>query len=304
MLSCNSRNVYMKIVVLSRNAALYSTQSIVRAARRRGHDVRVVDHMYADLILERNNLEVEYFGETLSDVDAIIPRIGASATDYGASVIRQFEGQGVFTTLGSQSLLDSREKMRCLQLLAAEGIHVPRSAMTNNLTSLDSILDRIGRSPWVLKLLVSTQGLGVVLAESRQTAKSIFESFYRLKQKALFQQYIPEARGEDIRVLVVDGEIVASMSRKAATGDFRSNLHRGGTSSPVVLTPIEADIARKVAKVLNLHVAGVDLLRSENGPLVIEANASPGLEGIETTTGIDVAGKIIELIERKIKKRT
>lgn len=294
----------MKIVVLSRNAALYSTQSIVRAARRRGHDVRVVDHMYADLILERNNLEVEYFGETLSDVDAIIPRIGASATDYGASVIRQFEGQGVFTTLGSQSLLDSREKMRCLQLLAAEGIHVPRSAMTNNLTSLDSILDRIGRSPWVLKLLVSTQGLGVVLAESRQTAKSIFESFYRLKQKALFQQYIPEARGEDIRVLVVDGEIVASMSRKAATGDFRSNLHRGGTSSPVVLTPIEADIARKVAKVLNLHVAGVDLLRSENGPLVIEANASPGLEGIETTTGIDVAGKIIELIERKIKKRT
>lgn len=293
----------MKIVVLSRNAALYSTQSIVRAARRRGHEVRVIDHMYADLYVERNNLVVEYFGEKLQDVDAVIPRIGASATEYGAAVIRHFEGMNVFTALKSQSLVDSRDKMSCLQKLAANGIHVPKSAMTNNLSSIDRVLDMTGQVPWVLKLLVSTQGLGVVLAESRQTAKSIFESFYRLKQKSLIQQYIGEARGEDVRILVIDGEVVASMSRKAASGDFRSNLHRGGTSVPIKLSSTEAAIARKVSRILGIHVVGVDLLRSEDGPLVIEANASPGLEGIETTTGIDVAAKIIQMVERRVRQR-
>ncbi|MDX1685772.1 MAG: RimK family alpha-L-glutamate ligase [Saprospiraceae bacterium] len=295
--------VDMKIVILSRNAALYSTQSIVRAARRRGHDVKVVDHMYADIHVERNNLVVEYFGQRLDDVDAVIPRIGASATEYGAAVIRQFEGSGVFTTLKSSSLLNSRDKMRCLQILASNGIHIPRSAMTNNLSSVDRLLDIIGSVPWVIKLLVSTQGLGVVKAETRPTAKSIFESFYRLKQKALLQEYIGEAGGEDIRVLVIGGQIAASMSRKSAGGDFRSNLHRGGRSTPVRLTSKEEAIARRVTRVLDLDVAGVDILRSKRGPLVLEANASPGLEGIETTTGIDISNKILQLVERKVRQR-
>lgn len=292
----------MNIVVLSRNAALYSTQSIVRAARYRGHSVRVVDHMYTDLFVERNSLHVSYFGQVLEGVDAVIPRIGASATEYGACVIRQFEGDGVYTTLGSQALLDSRDKMRCLQILATNGIQVPRTAITNNLQTFDQILQRIGGIPVVLKLLVSTQGLGVVLADNKKTATSIFESFYRLKQKTLVQEFISDARGEDIRVFLVDGEIVAAMSRRAAEGDFRSNLHRGGTSVPAKLTPQEEAIARKVARTLKLDVAGIDLLRSSKGPLVLEANASPGLEGIETTTGIDVANKIIQFVERKIRK--
>ena len=293
----------MNIVVLSRNAALYSTQSIVRSARLRGHSVRVIDHMYCDLIVERNNLSVSYFGQKLDNVHAIIPRIGASATEYGSAVIRQFEGAGCFTTLGSQALLDSRDKMRCLQILAANGIKVPKTAMTNNLQSFDALIDEIGHLPVVIKLLVSTQGLGVVLAENRRTATSIFESFYRLKQKTLLQEFIEDAKGEDIRVFIVDGEVVAAMSRTAADGDFRSNLHRGGTSIPARLTSTEEAIARKVARTLKLDIAGIDLLRSSRGPLVLEANASPGLEGIETTTGVDIANKIIQFVERKIRKQ-
>lgn len=259
--------------------------------------------MYCDLIVEKNNLSVSYFGQKLDNVHAIIPRIGASATEYGSAVIRQFEGQNCFTSLGSQALLDSRDKMRCLQILAANGINVPKTAMTNNLQSFDTLIDGIGQLPVVIKLLVSTQGLGVVLAENKRTATSIFESFYRLKQKTLLQEFIEDAKGEDIRVFIVDGEVVAAMSRTAAEGDFRSNLHRGGTSIPARLTSTEEAIARKVARTLKLDVAGIDLLRSSRGPLVLEANASPGLEGIETTTGVDVANKIIQFIERKIRKR-
>ena len=293
----------MNILVLSRNPSLYSTQSIVQAARDRGHVVRVIDHMFVDLVVERNNLTLKYFGRPLDEVDAIIPRIGASATEYGATVIRQFEGSGVISTLRSQSLLDSRDKMRCMQLLAANGIAVPRSVMSNNVSLAEDIVDEIGNLPVVIKLLVSTQGLGVVLAESRKTAASVLESFFRLKQKALVQEFVKEANGEDIRVFLVDGEIVATMKRSAVEGDFRSNLHRGGRSVPVRLTGAEEAVARRAAKLLQLDVAGIDILRSSRGPLVLEANASPGLEGIETTTGVDISNKIIQFVERKVRSR-
>lgn len=289
----------MHVIVLSRNPALYSTRSIVNAGRRRGHSVRVVDHMYCDLIIKRNRLCVEYFGQELDRIDAVIPRIGASATEYGAAVIRQFEAMGVFTTLGSDSLMRSRDKLRCMQLLASKGLDIPHSAMTNNIQSTRSLIERIGDIPTVIKLLVSTQGLGVILANSIQTATSVFESFHRLKQPAMIQEFIKEADGEDIRVLIVHGEVVACMSRKAAQGDFRSNLHRGGTSQLIELSETDKKIALKAASILGLDIAGVDLLRSARGTLVLEVNASPGLEGIETTTGIDISNKIFQYVERQ-----
>jgi len=258
--------------------------------------------MYCDLLVERNELRVSYFGEVLTSIDAIIPRIGASATDYGASVIRQFELNKVFTTLGSESLLNSRDKLKCLQLLGAYGLSVPASAVTNNLQSISQLIEEIGSVPLVIKLLVSTQGLGVVLAENKITATSVLESFHRLKQRSMLQEFIGEAGGTDIRVFIVDGEIVASMQRSAVDGDFRSNLHRGGTSIPTRLSGHEEAVARQSAKILGLDIAGVDLLRSKRGPLVLEVNASPGLEGIETTTGIDISNKIFQYIERRKRK--
>jgi ribosomal protein S6--L-glutamate ligase len=289
----------MNVVVLSRNPALYSTQSIVSAGRQRGHMVRVIDHMFCDLIISNDGMRVEYFGEDLGDVDVVIPRIGASATEYGAAVIRQFEAMGVLTTLPSESLIRSRDKLKCLQVLAAHNIPIPHSAISNDLESTDRLIDLMGGIPIVIKLLVSTQGLGVVLAKSRQTAASVLESFHRLNQKAMYQEFIGESKGEDIRVLVVDGEVVASMSRTAAEGDFRSNLHRGGTSRPIDLSRKDAELALKAARVLGMRVAGVDLLRSDRGTLILEVNASPGLEGIENTTGISISNKIYQYVERR-----
>ena len=293
----------MNIVVLSRNAALYSTQSIVTAGRRRGHHIRVIDHIYCDLVIERNRLKVIYFGEELDNVDVIIPRIGASATEYGAAVIRQFELSGVFSSLSSESLMKSRDKLKCLQILAAHGLKVPLSAVTNNTQSLTQLIDEVGGIPLVVKLLVSTQGLGVVLAENDITAVSVMEAFQRLKRRAMIQEFIEEAGGADLRVFIVDGEIVASMNRKAVDGDFRSNLHRGGTSTLVRLNGEEEAVARKAARVLGLDIAGVDLLRSNRGPLVLEVNASPGLEGIETTSGVDISEKIFHYIERRMRSK-
>ena len=293
------KHIVMHIIVLSRNPALYSTRSIVNAGRKRGHYVRVVDHMYCDLIMKKNHLSVQYFGQELDKVDVVIPRIGASATTYGSAVIRQFESMGVFTTLGSEALMRSRDKLRSMQLLGAAGLGIPASAITNNLNSTQELVEEVGGVPAVIKLLVSTQGLGVLLAENMRTATSIFESFHRLKQQAMIQEYIAEAGGEDIRAFIVDGEVVASMSRQAASGDFRSNLHRGGTSTQVKLTEEERGIALKAARILGLDIAGVDLLRSNRGVLVLEVNASPGLEGIETTTGLDISNKIFQYVERR-----
>lgn len=291
----------MRIVILSRNPALYSTQSLYLAARRRGHDVRVIDHMRCDIVIQRKELAIDYEGERLTGIDAIIPRIGASATSYGAAVIRQFELMNVFTVLQSEALLKSRDKRTCMQFLVANEIPTPSSIITNNIFLLKDAIRKVGPPPVIIKLLNSTQGLGVVLAETESSAESILESFLKLKQKAILQEFIGESNGKDIRVFIVDGQVVASMERSAKEGEFRSNLHRGATSRKVFLRKVEEETALKAVKVLGLAVAGVDILRSHSGPLVLEVNASPGLEGIEGTTRVDVASKIIQYVERNAR---
>lgn len=290
----------MNLIVLSRNPALYSTHSLVMAARRRGHNVRVVDHMRCDLVLEKDEPQVYYQYEKIGNVDAIIPRIGSSATEYGSAVIRQFELMGVFTAVKSGALLRSRDKLSCLQILAANGLGVPKSVISNNLGTFQFLLDKIGE-PLVVKLLNSTQGLGVILAENKNSAESIMEAFYKLKEQVIAQEFIKEAGGADIRIFIVDGQIVGVMERQAKPGEFRSNLHRGASSRVVELTLEEELVAKKTAEIMRMQVAGVDMLRSDRGPLIMEVNASPGLEGIEGTTGVDIAGKIIQFVERGVR---
>jgi len=289
----------MNIAILSRNPSLYSTASLVRAGRRRHHYVRVLDHMQCDICIETSKPQVYYQGQLVKNIDVIIPRIGSSATTYGASVIRQFESMGVHSTLSAEPLLKARDKLSCLQLLAAEGIGVPKSMVSNNYFSISEMIDRIGDLPAIIKLINGTHGLGVILAENKSNAESIMEAFYKAKQKVMLQEYIEEAKGADVRVFIVGDEIVGVMKRQAKEGEFRSNLHRGASSSVVTLTGQEAEIALKATKVLGLQIAGVDMLQSERGPLILEVNASPGLEGIETTTGNDIAGKIIEFATQK-----
>lgn len=291
----------MNIIVLSRNPALYSTQSITRSARRRGHNVRILDHMQCDLIVDGENTRVMYNGQHIKHVDAIIPRIGDSATSYGSAVIRHFESLNIFTTLRSESLIKSRDKVSTLQILNAAGISVPASALSNNPYVFGSLIETIGPPPVIIKLVRGTHGMGVVKADSKSTAESVLEAFYKTKNKALIQRFIPEANGADIRVFIVNNEIVGVMKRQAQAGEFRSNLHRGGTSKVIKLTPDEAETALKAANTLGLKIAGVDMLQSATGPQILEVNASPGLEGIETTTKIDIAGKIINFVEQNYK---
>lgn len=272
----------------------------MRAAQKRNHNVEVVDHMQCDLVVQDGALEIFYLGQKISDVDAIIPRIGNSATSHGSAVIRQFEAMGVYTTMGSDPLLKARDKLICLQLLAAEGVSVPRTVIPKNYYTMPSMIDRVGSTPFVIKLLKGTHGLGVILSESRKNAEAILETFFKTNQKAMIQEFIEEAGGADVRVFIVDEEIVGVMKRQAAKGEFRSNLHRGGSSSIDQLTEEEIDAAKKAARVMGLKVAGVDMLRSKRGPLILEVNASPGLEGIETTTRVDIAGRIIDMIERNV----
>jgi len=260
-----------------------------------------VDHMQCDLVVQDGGLEVFYLGGKISEVQAIIPRIGNSATSHGSAVIRQFESMGVFTTLGSSALLCARDKLICLQMLAAKGIGVPRTVIPKNYYTMPSMIDRVGSQPFVIKLMKGTHGLGVILSESRKNAEAIMETFFKTNQKAMLQEFIEEAGGADIRVFIVDDEIVGVMKRQAAAGEFRSNLHRGGSSTIDNLTEEEKMIAIKAARTMGLKVAGVDMLRSARGPLILEVNASPGLEGIETTTKVYIAGKIINMIERNAK---
>ncbi len=288
----------MNILVLSRNPALYSTQSIVNAGRRKGHYMRVIDHMFCDLIMRKGKLEVMYEGEKIEGYDAVIPRIGNTATSYGAAVVRQFEMMGVFSTLDHESLLRARNKISSLQLLAANGVGIPKTVISNNAYAVGDSLDYLGDLPAIIKLEKGTHGIGVLLADKRKTAEAMLETFHKLKQRVLIQEYIEEAKGGDIRVLIVDDTITGVMQRQAEAGEFRSNLHRGGTSFVVGLTEEEAVTAKKAARIMGLKVCGVDMLRSKNGPLILEVNASPGLEGIETTTRIDIAGKIIQFCER------
>jgi len=291
----------MRIAILSRNPSLYSTHSLYMAARRRGHYVMVIDHARCELYMGRHGLEVYYQDDIIERIDAIIPRIGASATSYGAAVIRQFELNGVYSTVQTEALLRSRDKRTCFQHLVAHGLSVPDTVVVGEPSEIINAIDRVGPPPVIIKLLSSTHGIVVIKADTYKTAESVVEGFLRLKQKVILQRFIKESAGTDLRVLVVDDKIVAAMERVAAEGEFRSNIHRGAVGRKVNLTLQERDVAIKAAKVMNLKVAGVDLLRSSNGPLVLEVNASPGLEGIEGVTGIDVAGKIIQLIERNAR---
>ncbi len=294
----------MNILILSRNTALYSTQSLLVAGRRRGHFVRVVDHLYCDLVIEAGKPQIYYNNALLRNFDAIIPRIGSTATDYGAAVIRHFEAKRVFTTVGSEALLKARNKLVCLQVLAAGGIPVPKTLLTNNMAMLPYLLPHLGGYPMVVKLQNSTQGLGVILTTNKINTETTIEALNKLRQKIIIQEYIKEARGADIRIFIVDGKIVAAMKRQSKPGEFRSNLHRGATSSKVSISEKEEELALSSVKLLKLDVAGVDLLRSEHGPLVLEVNASPGLEGIETTTKVDIAAEIIQYVEREVRNRT
>jgi len=289
----------MNIVILSRNAALYSTDSLIRAARRNGHSVRVIDHLMCDLVIEKGLLEIFYYNEPVRDVDVIIPRIGSSATTYGAAIIRQFEAKGVFSTVNSDALLKARDKLSCLQYLAQQDIDVPKTVINNNQLMINEMLQKIEGQQKIVKLISGTHGLGVILTDSDQNAESIIEAFQKVRQRMLIQEFVKESNGSDIRLIVVGDKVVASMCRQAEEGEFRSNLHRGGSSYKIKPTEEEVQVALKSTKLLGLDVAGVDLLRSERGPLILEVNASPGLEGIEGTTGIDVAGKIIKLAEEQ-----
>lgn len=288
----------MKIVVLSRSPHCYSTKRLVEAGKKRGHEMRVLDHTRCVLVIEKNKPHIFYRGEEVKGVGGVIPRIGASVTFYGASVVRQFEMMKIFTAVESQALVRSRDKLRSLQLLSRAGIGMPKTVFASSTKYVDNLIQQAGGTPVVIKLLEGTQGIGVVLAETHASAKSVIEAFLDVKVNLLVQEFIKEARGADIRAFVVDGQIVGAMRRQGAEGDFRSNLHRGGTATAIQLTPEEKSTAIRSAKKLGLGIAGVDMLQSNRGPLVMEVNSSPGLEGIEKATQVDIASKIIEYLER------
>ncbi|MEH6389735.1 MAG: 30S ribosomal protein S6--L-glutamate ligase [Pseudomonas profundi] len=288
----------MKIAVLSRNPNLCSTRRLVEAGRERGHEVRVIDTLRAYMNITSHKPSIHYKGEELEAFDAIIPRIGASITFYGAAVLRQFEMMGVFPLNESVAISRSRDKLRSLQLLARKGVGLPVTGFAHSPDDIPDLISMVGGAPLVIKLLEGTQGIGVVMCETEQAAESVLEAFMGLKANIMVQEYIREAGGADIRCLIVGDKVIASMKRQAKPGEFRSNLHRGGSASLIKITPEERMTAVRAAKVMGLNVAGVDILRSNHGPVVMEVNSSPGLEGIETTTGKDVAGLIIEYIEK------
>lgn len=291
----------MKIVILSRNPKLYSTSRLVEAAEKRGHEVLVVDHLKCNIEIEKKAPKIFYKGEYLDDIDAIIPRIGASVTFYGTAVIRQFEMMKVFTAISSTGLVRSRDKLSSLQKLARAGVGLPKTVFTNYTKDVEHIIDSVGGAPLVLKLLEGTQGLGVVLAETQNAATSVLEAFNGLGARVIAQEFIKEAGGADIRVFVVDGKVVGAMKRQGKEGEFRSNLHRGGSANIIELTDEEERTALKATKAMGLGIAGVDMLQSSKGPLVLEVNSSPGLEGIETATGKDIAKEIIRYLELNVE---
>jgi len=290
----------MKIALLSRNRNLYSTRRLIEAGEKRGHEILLLDHMKCVLVIEQGRPHIYYNGKEVTGVNAVIPRIGASATFYGSAVVRQFEMMKIFTAVESQALVRSRDKLRSLQILARAGLGIPKTAFASSPKDkdIDSVIEAIGGAPCVIKLLEGTQGIGVILAENQKAAKSVIEAFLKLDASILVQEFIKESKGADLRVFVVDGQIVGAMKRQAKEGEFRSNLHRGGKATVIQLSSEERATAIKAAKKLGLNIAGVDLLQSDRGPLVMEVNSSPGLEGIEGATGIDIAGKIIENVER------
>jgi alpha-L-glutamate ligases, RimK family len=290
----------MKIAILSRNTRLYSTQRLVDAARARGHVVRVLDPLRCYVRIAPGHVAMRYKGKPVRDIDAAIPRIGTQSTFYGTAVLRQLETMGVYTPNSSDAVLRARDKLRSLQILAAQGIAMPVTVFGDNPDDTEDLLAMLGEPPHVIKLNEGSQGNGVVLAEKRSASQSVIEAFRGLYANFLVQEFIAEAKGCDLRCFVVGGKVVAAMQREASAGDFRANLHRGGSAVAVKLSAAEKLIAVRAAEALGLGVAGVDLLRSERGPLVLEVNASPGLEGIEAVTGVDVAGAIIELLQAQV----
>ncbi len=291
----------MKIGVLSGNPELYSTRRLVEAGKKRGHEIRVVDPLRCYMTIASQRPTIHYRGEELSGFDAIIPRIGASITFYGTAVVRQFEMMGVYSVNESVAISRSRDKLRSLQLLARRGIGLPVTGFAHSTQYTQDLISLAGGAPLVIKLLEGTQGIGVVLAETDKAAESVIEAFRGLKENILVQEFIKEAQGADIRCFVVGDKVVAAMKRQGKEGEFRSNLHRGGKASVVRLTPEERSTASRAARIMGLNVAGVDLLRSNHGPVVMEVNSSPGLEGIETATDKDVADLIIQFIEKQAK---
>ena len=293
--------VTMKIAIMSRNKNLYSTRRLVEAAEQRGHEVKVIDALRCYMNIAANNPTIHIGGKELVDIDAVIPRIGASVTFYASAVLRQFEMMGVYTLNESVAVTRSRDKLRSMQLLSRKGVGLPVTGFANKPGDVKDLIQLVGGAPLVIKLLEGTQGIGVVLAETQKAAESVIEGFMGVKANILIQQFVKEANGADIRCFVIGDKVVAAMKRQGAPGEFRSNLHRGGSAELVKITPKERATAVKAAKTMGLNVCGVDLLRSNDGPVVMEVNSSPGLEGIEGASGKDVAGMVIEFIERNAK---
>jgi len=291
----------MRIAILSRNSSLYSTRRLVEACKQRDHDVDVLNTSKCYMDIATHRPSVHYRGQVLTPYDAIIPRIGASVTFYGAAVLRQFEMMGAYPLNESVAITRSRDKLRSLQILARAGIGLPLTGFASSPDDTKDLIKLVGGPPLVVKLLHGTQGKGVVLAETQQAAESLIDAFRGLAANFLVQEFIKEAGGADMRCFVIGTKVVAAMKRQAREGEFRSNLHRGGTASLVRLTPEERSTAVRAAKKMGLNVAGVDLLRSNHGPVVLEVNSSPGLEGIEASTGKDVADLIVRFIERNAK---
>jgi ribosomal protein S6--L-glutamate ligase len=294
----------MKIAILSRNARLYSTQRLIDVARERGHVVRVLDPLRCYVRIAPGNTSIRYKGKALKGIDAVIPRIGVTSTFYGTAVLRQLEMMGVYTPNSSDAVLRARDKLRCLQILSAQGLDMPATVFGDNPDDTADVLAMLGDPPHVIKLNEGSQGTGVVLAEKKSASQSVIEAFRGLYANFLVQEFIAEAKGSDLRCFVVGNKVVAAMQREASPGEFRANLHRGGSASEATLSAEERRIAVEAAAALGLGVAGVDMLRSKRGPLILEVNASPGLEGIEAATGVDVAGSIIQLLETEARGAT
>jgi len=291
----------MKIALLSRNKNLYSSRRLIEAAEERGHEVRVLDVLRCYMNITSHHPSIHFKGENLTGFDAVVPRIGASVTFYGTAVLRQFEMMGVYPLNESVAVSRSRDKLRAMQLLSRKGIGLPITGFANKPDDIPDLIKMVGGAPLVIKLLQGTQGIGVVLAETTNAAESVIESFLGLKASVLVQEFIGEAGGADIRCFVIGDKVVAAMKRQGAEGEFRSNIHRGGSASLVKITPEERSTAVRAAKTMGLNVCGVDILRSNHGAVVMEVNSSPGLEGIESATGKDVAGMVIDFIEKNAK---
>lgn len=294
----------MRIIILSRGVHLYSTQSLIEAARGRGHETKVVDLTRLSFVIEPGGAKILHEGVPLKPADAILPRIGSSVTQLGASAIRQFELVGVYSLLKSAALLNSRDKLRCMQKLSSENIPIPKTIWLGNEQEPEEVVEQLGGFPVIVKLLEGTHGTGVLLIDNIVTLRSIMDLFQKKRERVILQEFIEESKGADFRAFVVGDKVVAAMKRQASEGEFRSNLHRGATATPLQLTKEEEELAVRASRCLNLEVSGVDILRSDKGPLIMEINASPGLEGIETSTGVDIAFQIITHLEAKVFGRS